>query len=93
MNELELLRQYKQQNPKKFIQKYGDVTPEEAAAKLTPNKPFVTGGVKMEFAEKKEKEMEFGATPEQIIDPVGGVVAQAIEEKPKRTRKAKEVTE
>lgn len=59
MNELELLRAYKKQNPWKYVLKYGDKQPEEIA--LTPNKPFSTGEIKVEVATAPELEVEFEA--------------------------------
>lgn len=92
MNELELLRNYKLQNPAKYLHKYGDVTPEEALKKLKPNNPFNLGGVKFEISEKKEKEMDFleVKAPEiMVTEPA----PQEAPEAPKKTRKSKKVTE
>lgn len=78
---IELLRNYKQQNPGKYLKKYGDRSPEEVFADPKVNKfaPVFVNSVKVEIQEKKDKEMEFK-------DPISGF--SSIEElKPKRGRK------
>lgn len=88
---VELLRSYKAQNPRKFILKFGDVTPEEAAEKLKPSMPFHTGAVKVEITGKEEVEVGFKevevATETEFN--LGELPAEAVEEKPKKTRKVK----
>lgn len=68
MNEkIELLRAYKLQNPAKYLQKFGDKSPEEAAGQVVLGKPASTVlGVKVDFGEKKEKELDFLPTPPVI---------------------------
>ena len=77
---VDLLRHYKVQNPVKFVQKYGNVTPEEAVEKLhsTPRFNKVLGvSVELKAKEVKPVEQEFVDAPQ--------------EEKVKRTRKVKDV--
>ena len=99
MNELELLRNYKLQNPAKYLHKYGNVTPEEALKKLKPNKPFNLGGVKFEISEKKEKEMDFLEVKAPEVTVVSEQVASdapkvpEASEAPKKTKKSKKVIE
>lgn len=92
IDNLDLLRKYKIQNPAKYKLKFGDVPPEEAVAKLKPSLPFNLNGVSFEITEKKEKEVEF--TEPNLIDPISGVSTEQLQqpteaEKPKRGRKPK----
>lgn len=72
MNEqVELLRAYKLQNPAKYLQKFGDKSPEEAAGQVVLGKPASTAlGVKVDFGEKKEKELDFLPVTPPVIEVV-----------------------
>lgn len=68
---LNLLRVYQVQNPNKYIQKYGNVMPEEAASKLAgiPSAPTGILGVQVEVKDKEAPtavEMEFAPPKEEL---------------------------
>jgi hypothetical protein len=94
MSDLDLLRNYKAQNPKKYVQKFGDVPPEEAV--LKSGNPFFTSTVKVDIGEKTEIEQKF-VEPVQPVVPTESVAELLVEPqleanedvKPKRGRKPK----
>jgi len=65
--DINLLRMYKEQNPIKYKQKFGDKSPEEILLPVAP--PTVINGVKIEMKPKTEVEMEFKAPVETPIEP------------------------
>jgi hypothetical protein len=103
-DKIQLLRNYKAQNPRKYFQKYGDLLPEEAVQKLKVAPVYPSGPVKVEIGVKKEVEMEFKPEPD-VLPPVESqrVIVPPSEEKeqikdgvptevekPKRGRKPKD---
>lgn len=100
-DKIQLLRNYKAQNPRKYFQKYGDLLPEEAVQKLKVAPVFPEGPVKVVIGEKKEVEMEFkepvgvgtGTEAKEAYSPE--VIATTSDPvldvgKPKRGRKPKD---
>lgn len=81
---IDLLRRYKQQNPVKYAHKYGNRTPEEVMETPTASTPAPVIQSNVVVTGKKELEMEFK-------DNISGFTTDQAEEKPKRTRKAKEL--
>lgn len=77
---VELLRDYKRQNPRKYALKYGDRTPEEAAELLKPSSPFMTGAVKVEIVGTKDIEVDFKEPEVPVNLPV------VAEEAPKKRK-------
>lgn len=80
---LEWLHAYKRQNPAKYVQKFGDVSPDEALKKVKPTFSFGNVlGVKVDVQEKEKVIVtpEFTETPLAKTEPVE-------EAKPKRGRK------
>jgi hypothetical protein len=94
MSDVDLLRGYKLQNPIKYIQKFGDVPPEEAV--LKSSNPFFTGAMKVDIGEKTEIEQKF-VEPSQLVVPTESVAEMLVEPQleanenvnPKRGRKPK----
>jgi hypothetical protein len=86
IQDLDLLRRYKVQNPRKYALKFGDKLPEEVV--LKPANPFNTGSVKVEVGQAKAVEMELKEpAPEPVFAPP--VVAPTLQEEPKAPKKVR----
>jgi hypothetical protein len=88
--DLELLRNYRKQNPEKYKIKFGDKLPEEI--ELSPNLPPPIGPVKVEITKKEEIEPQF---EDKSIDLTADILkkedmGQPIElEQPKKVKNIK----
>jgi len=84
---VEFLRRYQAHNPRKYIQKYGDVPPEIAADKLIVSPPAFGGSTTVEIKSEVPKAVEMAFT-QPAPEPVAAVVEPVAEpvSKPKRKK-------